>query len=171
MQSCRELLHAHFCWTRWSGHGGLGLARGLLDHHTGAVAASMVELGRAGGVKNISIAVSLSSPVASNCKLLLGKDRLFLCTLSCFLSYFQHWFTSCSLFTVPLNSPLLVPSKLDAVRILCPARTFPWEISLSQVPEPALCKGRGYIVTFICHRSAGLVALVCSCLPAHSHQG
>lgn len=152
MPSFRELLCTHFCWTRQSGSGDLGVSSGC----AGPPHWSNCDI-CGGAVKNISLAMGLSCPIASECKSHTGKETFS--ALSCFLSYFQYWFTSCSLFTVPLKS------------MLCPARTFSWEISLPRVPEPDACTGRGYTVMFICYRVAGLVALVCSCLPAHSCQG
>lgn len=86
----------------------------MLDHSNGEIMVPLVELGRADGVKNIPIAVSLSSPVAPSYKLPLGKEKVLLCDLGCFLSYFPHWFTSCSLLTVAplsLSPPSLMPCQ------------------------------------------------------------
>lgn len=66
----------------------------------------MVELGQAGGAEDIPLAGSLLSPVASNCKLQLGKETPFLCTLFViFPALFHIPFPFHSTFALPPAHP------------------------------------------------------------------
>lgn len=66
-----------------------------------------------------------------------------------FLSYFQHWFTSCSLFTPPLHSPLPIPPSLMQSGFSAPPGQIFWGNLPAQVPEPAPGREQGCTGMFI----------------------